>query len=258
MMSSAARMSYAAALKKQNVEEGDKMEAALASLAVLRSNVTPKEVMGPTQVQRVYVAGFSRMPIRELKGHLYNLRVRMKKVFNLAFVSRDTLEFLLAADYVEAFQQKMSELSMRVLENYDPSKPQDVKATDDVRKAILKAFTTRVENHISSPAVSPVAQAFYQKWLKEVNPDRVDRLTGLREEEPNRVDRLVGLRGGHDGQEVFESREAFDKHWHQPPAPRKVIDPESIKDVRPLPLTLHISPNAPPVMESPDDMVTDV
>ena len=234
-MSGNARMSYAAILKKQNVEEGDKMEAALASLASLRHGVTPRFTPKPDEVQRLYISGFTRMPIRELKSHLYNLRVRMKKVYNLAFVSRTTVEFLIAVDYVEPLKQKMNELSLRVLENYDPSMPQDAQASEDVRQAIFKAFTTRIENHAKNPAVSPVAQAFYQKWLNIICPERTDRTAQI----------------------LQELGEPDMPVQHVAPSSLLCESPQTVQDINPLPATLHIS-QALPVIESPMDLTSDV
>jgi len=96
---------------------------------------------------RIFVQGFSRQPIRDIKSAFMSFHIMLSKIYSIDFIGKMTLEVTMKSDYVNTFIRKMNELKLfKVLPKVDPSKPIDKNASPSTAEAILKAFTKRIQN----------------------------------------------------------------------------------------------------------------
>ncbi|KAL1914224.1 uncharacterized protein VTP21DRAFT_9647 [Calcarisporiella thermophila] len=89
------------------------------SLAVLHQNLRPddasmSEADRRHNPRRIYVTGLPFMRLGSLRKHLYNLRVRLPNVYNLAYIGRHTVEFLVAESYYSSIARRFLALHLRV------------------------------------------------------------------------------------------------------------------------------------------------
>jgi hypothetical protein len=115
----------------------------------------------------VYVAGFQRMKISEVKKHLFSLHFMLSKIGNISFVGKSTIEFLVFKDYQKSFQSRCSILGWEVLDKYDPSKPSDLNATSLVAEKVKSAFLTRLKTNVET-SNRPLVKKFFSDWYGKV------------------------------------------------------------------------------------------
>lgn len=124
-------------------------------------------------LQRVYVQGIARQPIKQLKNVLQTVRIRTSALPSISFVGLQTVEFLVTADYVKGFKKAILELSpvanrFRILDSFDASNPSDPSASPALKSKLQDAFVHRVHGIIKKNT-NQIAKDHYISWLNSLN-----------------------------------------------------------------------------------------
>ncbi|KAL1914173.1 uncharacterized protein VTP21DRAFT_10258 [Calcarisporiella thermophila] len=167
----ASKPSYADIVKRLKIPEEDEKSFS-TSLKVLHQNLRPEdasmsEVDRRHNLRRIYVTGLPFMRLGSLRKHLYNLRVRLSNVYNLAYIGRHTVEFLVAESYYSSLARRFSALHLRVALNYDPERAQDPNATDEVVAKVKAAFLKRLAR-TSERSPSHIVREYFSTWTKAI------------------------------------------------------------------------------------------
>lgn len=151
--------------------QGEQQEAAIKALQSLckRPRIKPNF----QNLQRVYVQGIARQPIKQLKNILQTVRIRTSAIPSISFVGLQTVEFLVTVDYVKNFKKSIIQLSpvnnrFRILETFDASKPSDLSASADLKSKLQLAFVHRVHGIINKNT-NQTARNHYLNWLKALD-----------------------------------------------------------------------------------------
>lgn len=147
---------------------------ALAALRPKKQQISPGEhrIQPPlNKLKTIYVTGFQRMAISEVKKYLFTLRFTLSKIINISFIGQSTIEFLIFKDYVHSFHARCSIFGWKVLpEEYDPSKPSDPKAgtNSEISEKVRSAFLTRIKATIVSSS-RPIVKEYFSTWYSKIS-----------------------------------------------------------------------------------------
>lgn len=124
-------------------------------------------------LDKIYIQGISRQPIKNLKQLFQSLRIRTSAIPSISFLGLQTAEFLVSSDYSSSFKKIITSLSptqgrFKILENYDASKAADPIATTEVKQKLQAAFVRRVHGLIEHNTNKSV-QEFYNSWLQKLS-----------------------------------------------------------------------------------------
>ncbi|KAL1914142.1 uncharacterized protein VTP21DRAFT_11346 [Calcarisporiella thermophila] len=184
---SSPKMSYAELVKKFRIKEEDR-DRFILSLSILRQTKPPKELRSTMkadlqhELRRVYVTGLPFIRVKELYKHLFNMRIRMSKVFNVAYLGRHTVEILVAADYQNNLERTLFTLGLTVDHEYDPTKTLDPKADEAIKAKVKASFLKRLCSTANRARRDP-ARKFFADWFiqeggnpsdLQTNPDHLN------------------------------------------------------------------------------------
>lgn len=196
-VTSTAKKSYADIAASRGLK-GEAQQAGIKALQALckRPRIKPNF----SNLQRVYVQGIARQPIKQLKNLLQTVRIRTSAIPSISFVGLQTVEFLVTCDYINGFKKAINDLSpvknrFRILETFDASKASDPSASTALKAKLQSAFVHRIHNIISKNTNKP-AQDHYLNWLNEL-----DLPPPILEQEPIHP---------HDEEQVHEQEEEED------------------------------------------------
>lgn len=150
---------------------GNNHENGVRALTKLLRRPAPKA--DATKLDRIYVQGISRMPIKELKTILRELRIRTSTICSISFVGAATAEFLVQSVAAHGFKKAIVALSpvegrIRVLTTYNASTTVDIKATEESKTKCRAAFIRRLHGIIAhSP--NDATKDYYRNWLNELD-----------------------------------------------------------------------------------------
>ncbi|PVZ99089.1 hypothetical protein BB558_004900 [Smittium angustum] len=149
------RPTYAEIAKKhaktKEPEEIKKMQAALRKLSGVKPPYSGTKAEMKHKVSRIYVQGIQRMPFRELKKALFDMRFRLSKIIHIDFIGTKTSEFTVYMDYAASFVTKMKSLKIfKVLDKVNPAKPLDPNPNNEIRQAVFNSYTNRIQRAYDS------------------------------------------------------------------------------------------------------------
>jgi hypothetical protein len=167
------RPTYAAICKRIKIAD-EEIPLAMKSLAILHrrkpsGSIPSSSVEAEHKVRRLYIGNLPHLRLSELKSHLFNLRIQLSKILNLAYVGKSIVEFLIMEDYEASFRARISLLSLNLIEKYDPSTARDPKATEEIRETVRQAFRLRLA-HIADQSTREPVRAFFRAWLDSTDP----------------------------------------------------------------------------------------
>jgi len=140
--------SWSNMLKRHKPEERKKVNEELSKLKyqppVPHQNKT-QEAFGFRQVT---IRNIAERPIKETKITLFTLRIRLGKICNICKVGKATYEFLVDADYMRAFMNRMEQYGYSPMTDYDPLKPREENPTEEIIERIKVAGVTRIARTI--------------------------------------------------------------------------------------------------------------
>lgn len=173
--SSSTKLTFAEVVAKCNVPRAHAAEA-IKSLAMLHKYKSPLVDGNPGQspgVKQVYVSGLPYITIRGLKSHMYNMHFMLSQIYHLSYVSKTTVEILMAPSYYPSFVKRCAISKLDIMLEYDPSKPYSDNATSILYDKIKKSFVTRLQKIISNEKVIPKVKTFYTRWLSKVTKGKL-------------------------------------------------------------------------------------
>lgn len=164
------RKTYAQIAASRGISDEDK-PAAIEALEQLCKRPRIRKTF--KKLDRVYIHGIPRQPIKNLKQLFQKLRIRTSAIPSISFLGLQTAEFLVSSDYSSSFKKIITSLSptqgrFRVLEDYDASKAADPSATIEVKQKLQNAFIRRVHGLIEHNSNKSV-QEFYNSWLTKLS-----------------------------------------------------------------------------------------
>ncbi|KAH8914551.1 hypothetical protein BT69DRAFT_1304949, partial [Atractiella rhizophila] len=95
------------------------------------------------------------------------LQVRTVNIAHLSWVGKDTLEVLLDQSYSQTFREIMLASKVSIVSDYDPSKPHNPEAPQDVVNRIRKDWLARLRKitELDSSA-SPATKEYFSHLLR--------------------------------------------------------------------------------------------
>jgi len=180
--SSSSSLSFAEMARLNNIpqEDFDKFTSARQAVAFKRSGpIRPanEKVSPDCPLVSVYASGFSRIPISQLKKHLFTMRFSLSKIVTLSYIGTSIIEFIIIQDYEKILIQKLKKLNFEVLEKYDPTVPTNPLADQETKERIKSACIQRVQR-LADTVVLPSAKNFFEQWLnmltKKPSPTMVE------------------------------------------------------------------------------------
>jgi len=121
---------------------------------------------------KVYVRGIGRMPIRDVRKCLKDLRFQTSRILNVSFLGTMTVEFCITGDYIRGFQKRIETLGAsagwKVLSAFDAASVADPQADETTKKRVQAAFVQRIHGIIQSTS-RPAVKAHYETWLQSLN-----------------------------------------------------------------------------------------
>jgi hypothetical protein len=162
--------SYAEIVARRGITGSDHEKAVSALSKLMRR---PRIDISKAKLERIYVRGIARMPIKELKEALRSLRLRLSAICSISFVGASIAEFLVTSDYAKSFARSITSLSpvegrISILSAYNAAAVTDPKATEEIQKKCTAAFVRRVHGLITKHPNETVKN-FYTNWLQELN-----------------------------------------------------------------------------------------
>ena len=129
----------------------------------------------PNAYSRIYVKGLNilnkkntdGMRITELKNELFERRFKLSKILNISYAGSEYTEFLILEDYSRGFKKKCDELDLEYNEDFDPSLPRMINATEELKDMILSNFIARITRIIEQTAKN-VVRNYFTDWLNNV------------------------------------------------------------------------------------------
>ena len=116
--------------------------------------------------RRIYCNGFPPMQLSVLRrDFLRPLGIILFKIVNLSWIG-GTLEFTVHEDYAASLIKRLPEIGCRVAPEYDPTRPADKSANENLRKNALMAFTRRVQKIMKE--CNPGVSDYFKEWLEKV------------------------------------------------------------------------------------------
>ena len=161
------RPSFADIVKSYKGDQKDK-PAFVESLAILQRRKAPSPTAANDMahhVKRVYVTNLPRLPLSQLKKHLFNLRFQLSKILNISYVGKSIVEFLIMEDYMPSMMGLLRRLQFPVLDRYHPGAVQDSAASESTKASVKDAFVTRLAR-LSQESNKEVVRDFFRGWLK--------------------------------------------------------------------------------------------
>lgn len=123
-----------------------------------------------SNLRLVYVSGIQRSPISNIRQHLRSLSVRTSQIEEIQFCGKETVEFLLRADYADAFIRCMKSLRGEVRAQYDPIKPParggETTVPADILAAAKQNFAARMKRAIERRPES-IGAKFFAAFCEE-------------------------------------------------------------------------------------------
>lgn len=124
-------------------------------------------------LDKVYVQGIPRQPIKKLKQLFQSLRIRTSAIPSISFLGLQTAEFLVSSDYSSNFKKIITSLSpvegrFKILDNYDASKAADPAASVEVKERLQATFVRRLHGLIEHNSNKTVKE-YYNSWLAKLS-----------------------------------------------------------------------------------------
>lgn len=183
------RKTYAEIAQSRGIT-GDQQISAVKALQDLCKRPRVRPTL--SNLQKIYVQGISRQPIKKLKSILQAVRIRTSAIPSISFVGLQTVEFLVTSDYANGFKKAIKQLSpvenrFRILECYDASTASDPTASPELKNKLQAAFVTRLHGIIKNNT-NQTAQDYFKDWLQRLNlplpePQLADAGDAMEEEE---------------------------------------------------------------------------
>jgi hypothetical protein len=117
-------------------------------------------------LRRIYVNGIPRTTYKELKVRLFALHFMLSKIVNISYIAQNCVEFVVTEDYASSFLAKCKFCNFQILDNVDPSKPQDPSFPTDKLDSVKELFAKRV-SHIIANTKSDVVKEFFTQYADE-------------------------------------------------------------------------------------------
>ncbi|KAH8913627.1 hypothetical protein BT69DRAFT_1344337 [Atractiella rhizophila] len=103
---------------------------------------------------------------RKIRETFRALQIRLVNIAHLSWVGRDTLEILMDQSYVQTFLDIMTSSKVIVVSNYDPSKPHNPEAPQDVVDRIRKDWLSRLRRITQKDSTASMATKEYFAHLR--------------------------------------------------------------------------------------------
>ncbi|RKP14358.1 hypothetical protein BJ684DRAFT_19233 [Piptocephalis cylindrospora] len=173
--------------------EGDECRQAVGALEALHRRPRPERWSSAEEardLEPVYVTRLPRMAIRQLKHHLWSLRVQVSRVHNIAYVSNTTAELLVEKAYTARLVRRLRECDLRVDTSFNPTQAVNPRATTEVKLLVRMAFLGRLRSTMNR-ATTAAAREYFRMWLQEQEgEDMGDALEGYEEMEDVRDEEM--------------------------------------------------------------------
>ena len=125
---------------------------------------------------RIYVRGLNILTntnteglrISELKDELFKLRFQLSRIVNISPAGPLYTEFLIFKEYLPSFKSKCESLNLLFDEDYDPSKPFNPSASEEIKTRIKDRLITRINNTIERTKRIEVKD-YFTNWLSKIN-----------------------------------------------------------------------------------------
>jgi hypothetical protein len=128
---------------------------------VIPDHVSPVDLKH--KVRRVYAANLPRLPLSQLKQHMFNLRFSLSKIMNISYVGRSIVEFTILEEYEYSFLASLRRCELHVIHAYDPSKVQDKNSNEDLTEVVRGNFIARLKR-ISIDSTRDLVRAYFADW----------------------------------------------------------------------------------------------
>jgi len=160
------RTSWAEMLQRHKPEERKKVNEELSKLRhqppVPHQNKSQEVFM----FRQVTIRNLAERPIKEIKNTLFTLRIRLGKNRKERYVGKATYEFLVDADYMKAFMNRMEQYGFPPAVDYEPLKPREENPTQEIVERIKTAGITRIARIIMTTKMD-VVKRFYEAYSTE-------------------------------------------------------------------------------------------
>lgn len=117
-------------------------------------------------IAKVYICGLPFLRLGDLKSQLYKLRIRLSKIYNVSYIGRSIVEFLVDEEYTAKFKSQMSGFGFEPKDDFNATPQlQAGKPTMD-SKRIYEAFRKRLCS-IMETTRSPLVKEYLADWLDD-------------------------------------------------------------------------------------------
>lgn len=120
-----------------------------------------------TKKRLVYIYGFQFCHLKDLKKKLFNFGFRMSSIFNLQFIGKRVLEFLIAEEYYVKFIETVGLLGkfVQVIDKFDARVVNKAGATVEDNEFAAQQFALRAVRNIVNG--KPSVRDFFQRMVEE-------------------------------------------------------------------------------------------
>ena len=115
----------------------------------------------------MYVNGFSFIKIKDLRSKLYEMHFIMSKIYNIRWIGKFTLEFLIDESYAKAFEKRIEEFKgfINIAPTYDPRKCKDASnASVERQHEATRRFAINAAKIVATTNREKV-KLFYQSYI---------------------------------------------------------------------------------------------
>jgi hypothetical protein len=124
-----------------------------------------------TKLRLVYAHGIGRMPISQLKKHLFEMHFQLRKIQNISYVGNE-VEFLVDADYACSLTEQLKKAGITVHDAFDASAYRGPNANAETQQLAADRFAHRIARQMAS--TKPAVTDLFSKLVQETGQETPD------------------------------------------------------------------------------------
>jgi hypothetical protein len=176
--------SFAEVLRRHKPEDRKRVNEALNNLKYKPPVPSKNQSEQAFGLRAVTIRGLAEQRIGLMKNSLFDIRIRLGKICNIAKVGKSTYEFLVAEDYMKGFMTRMEQYGYAPMNDYDALSPREADPTQEIKDRIKSAAVTRLARTIESTKVEKVKR-YYEAYASErgISKEVLEKIEEMRAED---------------------------------------------------------------------------